>query len=78
MVFLKADQYHIASVMNLATKLFDEHEYEELRLDMTEVVQSENVAVFLCFDSNIEVGFAEQADLLCEGYRNAQRGSASG
>ncbi len=46
-------------VTSLALKLWDGHDFEELKAEMAEVISGEDSAVFMFFDGEIPGGFAQ-------------------
>jgi len=49
----------LKTIAELAVLLWAHHEIEELEDEMKKYVLSKNAAVFICFDENISVGFAQ-------------------
>lgn len=55
----KATTKDASIVAQLAAKLWPHHTAEEMLADFEETIQSENSAVFLCYDNDAPVGFAQ-------------------
>ena len=55
----KATTKDVSTVAQLAAKLWPHHTAEEMLTDFEETIQKETCAVFLCYNNDVPIGFAQ-------------------